>query len=104
MSKPELLKVLPPFLEPPDEMEISSGGSTASSYRLDYQWTVGIGYRDMGGSAKDVTVISQPVLTQVALQINVAAPRISPAPGPPGTSTARKVSKCITKMATTTVC
>lgn len=69
MDKKEVLKVLPPFAEASEQVEIGSGQSHVVSYRLDYHWCVTVYYRNTN------KVIERPKLTKRALRIYVAPPK-----------------------------
>ncbi len=69
MTKAEVVKLLPPFPEAPDGIEIWSGQSHFANYRLDYHWTVTASYRNPD------KVIDRPTLKQRTLSVYVAPPK-----------------------------
>ncbi len=69
MTKAEVLKRLPAFVESPEGGEIGSGDNHIVMYRLDYHWIVRIHYRNPD------KVIKRPVLIKRALRVHAAPPK-----------------------------
>jgi antitoxin component YwqK of YwqJK toxin-antitoxin module len=69
LPKAEVHKILPPFAEAPDGIEMGSGDSHVVNYRLDYHWTVTVSYRNPD------KVIEQPKLYRQAFKVFVAPPK-----------------------------
>ena len=78
MTRAQVLKILPPFPEAPDRMNMASGQRNWDSYRLDFHWDVCVLYdngKGRKGDREDTVSVHPTVICRRAMWVHVDPPK-----------------------------
>ncbi|MBI1831075.1 MAG: hypothetical protein HYR84_06465 [Planctomycetes bacterium] len=75
MTRAQVLKILPPFPEAPDRMNMASGQRNSDTYRLDHHFGVWVLYDNAKKDDNAEKVSHGPTLTRRTLRVNVEPPK-----------------------------